>query len=131
MTVLRDIAIDPVTRDLVFDGQNFAINEGRRAVAQRLSIKFGTFEGEWYLDESAGLPYQEQVLVRNPNLSVIGALFRREILGTPGVTGLRSFDLDFDSANRRLSLDFVAETDEGEVAITAAEGTLAWVMLLF
>jgi hypothetical protein len=58
-------------------------------------------------------------------------MFRREILEEEGVTGLTSFELDYDGSARELGLDFVAETEEGEVAAAAAEGTLGWILLLF
>lgn len=131
MTVLRDIAIDPVTRDLVFDGQNFALREGRAAVAQALSVNFGEHEGEWFLDETSGVDYRGVVLVKNPDIPLISVMFRKEILESVGVTGLSRYVLDYDPGLRELRLDFVAETDEGEIALAAAEGTLGWLLLLF
>ena len=133
MTVLRDIAIDPVSHDLVFDGQHFATVEGRQAVAQRLLVKFSMFEGEWFLDLDAGIPYRDEILVKNPDINLVGTVLRREILSTEGVTGLREFDISFDSARRELSLSFVAETDEGDLpaALAPSPVTPGMFVLLF
>jgi len=113
-----DFAIDETTRDLVFDGQQFGFNLGRRAIAQRLLIKFGTFLGEWFLDVTAGIPYREEVLVRAPDEAVLSALFRQNILETTGVTGISEFALALQPASRGLSVSFVATTDEGELPVT-------------
>ena len=112
---LTDIAIDPVTNDIAFDGQRMSLVQGRRAVAQRILMRFNLFLGEWFLDMTAGFAYREYVLVKNPDLARLDVLFRAHILKTPEVIGLKEFELSFDGPNRTLSVSFVALTKEEEV----------------
>jgi hypothetical protein len=127
-----DIAINETTSDLDFQANgDFYLNEGRRAIAQRLRLRFGVFLGEWFLDETFGVAYREEVLVRNPDLSVIGALFRQTILGTPGVTGILEFDLTLDGVLRTLTVDFIATTEEGDVSMVSGPSPIQpWMFVL-
>ena len=76
---IKDIAINSGTNDIDISGISLYFNEGRRAGAQRIRIKFGTYQGEWFLNKSIGVPYQSQVLVKSPNIENISALIRKII----------------------------------------------------
>ena len=98
----------------------FLVRQGREAIAQKVAIRLGTYRGEWFLDTTFGVPWREDILVRNPDLSAIGALIRSEIVKTEGVIGIRTFDLDLTD-DRKLLIDFVAETLEGDVRLVTPE----------
>ena len=123
MPALRDIAIDTVTRDLDLSKGSFSVRQGREAVAQRLLIKFGIHQGEWFLDTSFGIPYRNEVLVKNPDLAVIDALFRTALLETEYVISLSAYESTFDPVQRSLTLSFTALTQEGELVGIASLGT--------
>lgn len=105
--------------------------EGRVQVAQDLQTRFGTWAREWFLDERAGVRYREDVLVKAPNIAIIEATFRRLILSTPGVTGVRDFVLEYDRADRRLGLSFVALTPWGDLPTTGESVGTELLILLF
>jgi hypothetical protein len=73
------------------------------------------FRGEWFLDDAAGLPLFEQVLVKNPRAALLRALFRNEILDTPGVSDVPELALEHDRARRELDVSWRALTDLGEL----------------
>ena len=81
--------------------------------AQKLTNKFQFFLGEWFIDVRLGIPYYQSVLVKNPNLSSIGQLFRRVILNTPGVDSITSASLNFISNQRKLNAQFTVKTLDG------------------
>lgn len=95
----KDLALDISTWDLELPPR---LITGADMIAQRIGIRFKFWLGEWFLDTREGVPYIEQVLVANPDLSLIRALFRRVITSTPGVKRVESLDLSFDRAARTL-----------------------------
>lgn len=94
--------IDLTTGDLV-------LLDGPDAIAQHLRIRLRFFLGEWYLDQRVGMPYFQTILVKGARLNIVRAIFRKAILATPGVEGLRSLDLDYAPATRRLTVTFDAD----------------------
>lgn len=93
---------------------NFDISlcSGSLYVANKIRIAFKTFNNEWYLNINAGLPYYEDILVKNPNLDFISDLYQSEILSIDEVDSLESFELTLDS-NRQLNISFTAILVDG------------------
>lgn len=83
------------------------------AIAQHILIRLRFVRGEWFLDDSIGVPYFEKVLVKNPNLPVISSIMQRAISETPGVASVDDFVLTLDAATRRASVSFSCTTDTG------------------
>lgn len=108
-----DLAL--VNGDLVF------LRGGPEEVRKRIEQRLRFFRGEWFLDTRKGIPFVQNVLVKNPNTGAIGAMLRRAILTTPGVLELRQFSLTFEPSLRTLSLTFNARVDGGDVIVTDAE----------
>lgn len=103
--VLTDVVVAPsdflrnlTTGDLA---QPLAIVRGVDAVIQRLCIRLAFFRGEWFLDQREGVPYLQSVFVKNPDLPLIEALFRRVARTTPGVTRVVSYAAALDTRTRR------------------------------
>jgi hypothetical protein len=82
-------------------------------VAQKLTNRFQFFLGEWFVDTRQGVPYFQQVFVKNPNLAAIGQMFRQVIMQTPGVAAVITANLDFISQTRSLTATFVVQCDDG------------------
>jgi hypothetical protein len=113
-------AENPVLHDLkLVNGQLVFLEKGLRATAQRLKIRLLFFLGEWYLDQRQGVPYWESVLVKNPNIDSIKAMFRRVIVNTPGIAGVDEISISFDRQNREAFLSFEAVTDDGQTLVFA------------
>ena len=107
-----------VNDDLVFENNELVLVDGLDLVEQLLRQRLQTFLGEWFLDTSLGLPYFQDILVKNPNANVVTSLLKDAILNTPGVIELVSFTPDFDSVNRSLNLSFSVRANDGEITIT-------------
>ena len=123
---IQDIAINSGTNDLDFIDNGLYLNEGRRAVAQRIRIKFGTFKGEWFLNLNHGIPYRQDILIKNPDTTKIASTLRKQILDTPEVTSLSSFTTNFNSNTRQYELSFEALTSEGEIAAVTASSDVTY-----
>ena len=110
---MSDIRLDPTTNDLLFDNGDLAMDDGTDSIDQFLRRRMKTFQTEWFLDETVGVPYLDAVFVKNPNPAVIEAVLKKEIIETPGVQALLSFNLSIDNPTRTLSLRFEARTQDG------------------
>ena len=88
---------------LTADG-HLVIVTNAEAVGQHASQRLQAFEGEWFLDTTAGVPWLERILGRKVDLPLAESVMKAEIMDTDGVTGIEAFDLRFDHKPRRLNL---------------------------
>lgn len=129
---MSDILIDELTGDIDFtDGvltltdDEFLDDNGNKslqATAQRLRQKLRFFFGEWFLDKSKGIPYFQQIFLKNPNPTVVESVFVSEIVSDPAVTELESIDFDVDKATRKLTLSFRARCDDTVIVFSDVLG---------
>ena len=101
-------------------GEFSLITDPATACAAKIRNQFRIFLGEWFLDTRIGMPYFQQVFVKNPNLGVLSQLFRGVILNTPGVSAVNSCTVNFNAATRVCSVNFAALFEDGTV-ITSAQ----------
>lgn len=106
--------------DLLLDDNGVVLRSGdwafaldREGIQQRISQVLKTIAGEWFLDLDFGLPYFEQVLVKNPNLPSVQDLFRRALLSVKGVSSVERLTLSLDTTQRTLTVSWVVLTDLG------------------
>lgn len=85
------------------------------SIRQALQIKLKWFLGEWVFNPDLGVPYFEDILIKNPNQAIIEKDIREQILSVEGVTGIDSLSLSWDRQTRNLSCKFIAQTTEGEI----------------
>lgn len=116
----NDLALDPDSWDL--DTKNgdlyFAGAENSTGIIQYLRQKLSLYLTEWFLDQSRGVPYHDEVFVKNPDRAVLDTIFKDEILSTPGMVELTSFDLTLDGETRRGKLTFEGRSVEGEISFS-------------
>lgn len=110
-----DLALSAASHDLLIINGDLKLIDDAERIAQQIKITLKFLLGEWFLDTSKGVPYLEQVLVKNPNMNHIRAIFREKILDVPGVAGLKKMNLTLDRKSRALSVSFEAETIAGLV----------------
>lgn len=108
-----DLELDTSTHDLKFTDGDLALVSDLDATAQRLKIALLLFLGEWFLDERVGVPYYENVFIKNTNQPVINSMFRAVILNDQAVTKINEFEFVVDGATRSASLTFKADTIDG------------------
>lgn len=102
-----------VNSDLVLTSDSDV--NGTNPVLQDILQRIQYFLGEWFLDNTQGLPWFQQILVKNPNQSAIDAIFKNVILGTPGVLQLSSYNFSPNPGIRVLTVFFNAVTTSGTV----------------
>lgn len=108
-----DLGLDSATGDIKLINGDIALVRDADAVAQYLRQKLRMFLAEWFLDESVGVPYFDDVFVKNPKQVVIDSIFKQQILSTPGVIELLTYSALLDGPTRTLQLRFQARSQDG------------------
>lgn len=116
--VKRDLQIDFVTRRLVFVEGSPVFTTGAQAILQDVWLALGFMEGEWFLDQTVGVPMFRKILVKGVSLEEVKAIYRAKIISRKGINSVLTLDLDFDRSARTLRVAFRASTDVGQLAST-------------
>ncbi|UOL48497.1 hypothetical protein QGX12_gp147 [Pseudomonas phage Kremar] len=87
-----DLLLDTKTGDLVFKNGACPVTQLQAdVVAQRLRITLYTFYGEWFLDDTIGVPYIQQIFTKVKKKSTVDLIFQGLISADPGVIEILSF----------------------------------------
>ncbi len=82
--------------------------------AIRLTNRFRSNKGEWFLDQRIGVDYFGRILgVKNPDLLSIQRYLTKIVLACPGVVEVESLDVSLDNASRELTATIKARTQSG------------------
>lgn len=97
------LAIDPITNDLYKDATgNLATVKDAEAIGQHARQRLKTFEREWYLDTTVGVPWIDQIFKKPYDPVMAEAIVKEEVLDTDGVTGIKDFNISLDPVTRNL-----------------------------
>lgn len=79
--------------DMVFvNGSTPITDEFVDAVAQRVFILLRTFESEWYLNDTTGVPYLTRILGQKVEKSTVDRILQQKILEQSGVADILEFN---------------------------------------
>ena len=112
---MYDIALSAADHDLIFENGDIMLIDNAERVAQQIKIQLKSFLAEWFLDTTYGVPYFENILVKNPNMSRIRNIFRQKILEVPDVSAVNSLTLSNNRQTRELTIEYEAATPYGLV----------------
>lgn len=87
---------------------------GTDPTIQNVTQRLKTFLGELFLNLEAGVPWYQQILVKNADSSSVDGILRDTILSTPGVVALTSYVSQQDRAARRYTVRFSILTATGK-----------------
>lgn len=102
--------------DLVLVNGDLVLVQDKEGILQNILQRLRTYFSEWFLDITIGVPYFQQILVKNPDQGNIDAIFINTILGTIGVDTLTDYSFNLNSAERVLNVTFQAQTTSGTVS---------------
>lgn len=81
------------------------------SVAQKIRIKLLWFEGEWRWNTEEGLPYLENLPIKNPDTDTFESMVREKIFEVEEVTEVKDVEIVFEPKTRQGIIRFVAITD--------------------
>lgn len=116
-----DIYLDPTTDDIDLTNKSIRLTENiEESSRQQVLIDLSTFQGEWFANIVAGIPYlanddnpiqlMGQTETTNFDIYIKGSILARE-----NITSLDSYESSFDRQERTLTVSFTAITATGEV----------------
>jgi len=82
------------------------------SIVQAVRIRLLWFFSEWRLGPGFGIPYFENILVKNPNEVKVRHLIREAVMSVEGVTDVRGVDLSIDKKTRQATITVAFTTDE-------------------
>lgn len=100
-----NLALDPLYHDIYLDANGQIALTGT-PLDQRIDCRLRVFLGEFWLDQTLGIPYFQEVLKKNPDMQAVRAAFASEIQKVSGVKTLESLDVSMDRAARKLNVIF-------------------------
>lgn len=113
--------LDPGTWDLLADANgNIAQAAPDYAITQDVCSACRTFLGEVYYDDTLGVPYTQQILGKNPGLTLMQGFLSAAALTVPSVATATTVVSSFDPTTRAA---------EGQVQFTTDDGTTLGVAL--
>jgi hypothetical protein len=110
-----DLAIDE-NNDLVFKDGDLYFVTGIDAIVQQCRIALQMFQGEWFLNLDAGLPYWDKILGQKPSIALqaMQIYVRRELELVDGVLDITKLETSYDRGTRTLRVTWAVDTEFGE-----------------
>ena len=116
-------------KDLLLDGSGDLLLDEKGdiqftdSVSQAINIRLQWFANEWKLSPELGVPYYEDVFVKNPSELLIEENMRNAIMDVDEVEDIISFNMSLDRKLRKLTVSYVVSVGdnlvEGSVYINA------------
>lgn len=110
---MTDLALDPVTRDLILPIRPVT---GAERVAQSVGIRLRAWLGEWFLDLNHGVPYIQQIMGKGVRPEIVEAILRAQILDVRGVKSIKTFNIEINNQTRSAAVRFEVVSAEGLAA---------------
>lgn len=101
-------------------GSDNYLVDSRAAVAQEVTTTLLVFQGEWFLDVTAGVPWLTQVVGVNA-IPIYDQVIKQAILNVQGVTAIAVYSSVLNRATRSLAITTTIDTQFG---ITQVQVTL-------
>lgn len=101
------------------DGDIFLTEKGdialTNSVAQKIKIRLKWWLGEWRWDEEEGLPYKDELFVKNPDTDSFEMAIREKIFEIEEVTEVKDVSITYDRKSRIGKISFTAITDNERI----------------
>lgn len=112
-----DLLINKENGDLVFQNGSCPVTQLQAdIVAQRLRIKLYTFYGEWFLNETIGVPYIQQIFGKVKKKSTVDLIFQGLISADPGVIEILTFSSTI-GADRGYRMTFSVRVEDNSESL--------------
>jgi hypothetical protein len=113
--IAKDLLLTSDTHDLAIIDYDLQFTDGKQLTVQKLKQTLWLFQGEWFLNNAVGMPYFDEVLIKNVSLSRIETLYIRAIQSIPEVLEILNLDVNLDNAKRVLSVNFTIRDNDGNI----------------
>lgn len=114
-----DLLLDQLKNDLsISNGELQFTTENQVEVTQRLGIKLRTFQEEWFLDQTYGIPYLQQIISKTRKKSEADIIFINAIREEEDVTAIKEYNSTWDKYKREYGFTADITTPLGTIPVT-------------
>lgn len=114
-----DLALGRTSHDLALDKKHTSVDltwiDNAERIAQQIKITLLMWQGEYFLDTTFGVPYLDDILIKNPARASLESLLRARILAVPGVSRVVRLQLHIERDARTLAVTFDVQTAFGNL----------------
>lgn len=108
--------------DMVFlNGDTPATDNFTESVAQRVFILLRTFETEWWLNTTTGIPYLQRILGKKANKTTVDRIIQQKVLAEEGVSSIERYTSTL-GGDRVYSANMVIRTTQGTTFTATVDG---------
>ncbi|EIL8222959.1 hypothetical protein LMD74_000537 [Salmonella enterica] len=94
---------------------DFVLDGGIDGIAQQAEIRVGTNRGEWWLDETQGLPWISGIMASRLPVSIVSNMINSEARRTQGVSDARTTTINDEKGNYTIRFAIYVGSDSTEV----------------
>ncbi|EFV1553510.1 hypothetical protein HRM29_003923 [Salmonella enterica] len=94
---------------------DFVLDGGIDGIAQQAEIRVGTNRGEWWLDETQGLPWIPGIMASRLPASIASNMINAEARRTQGVSDARTTTINDEKGNYTIRFAIYVGSDSTEV----------------
>jgi hypothetical protein len=106
----KDILLDNSGDIAISDTADISI---KHSIRQDVKIRLQWFLEEWRFNPEVGIPYFEEVFIKNPNTDLIAHIFRGEAIKADCVKEVTNVLVEVDGKSRKVTVKFTIITDYG------------------
>jgi hypothetical protein len=111
---MRGVKLDPLTHDLSLDaGGRLETIDGDDATAQEIRTRLLFFRSESFTDQTEGIPFYEEILVKGGDLGRVRAIIRAAIASVPAIVDVPIVEVEVDRVTRAAAITWEARTNTG------------------
>jgi hypothetical protein len=113
---MKSLALYPQSNNFIRENGKFRYTQDNlEYLAQKVKSVISIVLGEWFLDQSLGIPYIPKSDNKLEHRTLMETMLRTKITAVKGIKKITSFVSELDKAARNFSVSIVVETDEGEL----------------
>lgn len=113
---MNDIELSEITHDIVFEGADIKLlNNEAQVSKQTLKINLLFYKGEWFLDNTYGVPYFQEILGKINNTTLPDTIIIDKVLKSYNIASLESMDSTITSDRAYVIDNIKATTVDGDI----------------
>lgn len=109
---MKNIALDNES-NLILKNGTLQLYSGLDEYLQAVGNALATFRGEWFLDDSIGVPYYDKIFDKLLERSALRSIFVNQIKTVPGTLSVDNIEFELDNSTRILAVSFIVTSTYG------------------
>lgn len=114
----NNLYLDPTTYDLILDS-NFNLrvtNTYSQWLSQKIENTLKTLYGEWFANQTLGIPYFQTILKKQTNIDQVNIIFKNAIKNIEGVRNIIKFEPEYNTSTRTYTIsELIVQSEENEI----------------